>query len=129
MGRSNIVSVQNVLDPEDPTTWSFSISSSWNGKLDPALDNTGRLAVLKKKVGENCGEPFKSAIEWIPDDDTTTSVGRISYWVTEPWDNHDGRVTLAGDAAHPMMPCECLQSVVRYPLNTDASFSRSRTGT
>ena len=97
--------VQNVLDPEDPTTWSFSISSSWVGQLDPGLDNAGRLAILKQKIAESCGEPFKSAIAWIPDDDTTTSLGRISYWVTEPWNNHSGRVTLAGDSAHPMTPC------------------------
>jgi 2-polyprenyl-6-methoxyphenol hydroxylase-like FAD-dependent oxidoreductase len=68
--------------------------------------------VLKKKVSENCGEPFKSAIEWIPDD-TTTIVGRITYWVTEPWDNHGGRVTLAGDAAHPMTPCKIPASLIQ----------------
>lgn len=28
----------------------------------------------------------------------------ISYWESKPWDTHEGRVTLAGDAAHPMPP-------------------------
>jgi hypothetical protein len=100
------MSVQNVLDPEDPKTWSFSISCSWVEQLDPALDDKALLALLKKKVVENCGEPFRSAFNWIPDDNTTTTLGRISHWVTIPWDNHGGRVTLAGDAAHPMTPCK-----------------------
>ena len=35
-------------------------------------------------------------------------IHRIAEWRTKPWDNHGGRVTLAGDAAHPMTyrkPC------------------------
>lgn len=105
-----VFAVQNVLDPDDPRTWSFSISSSWIGQLDPRLDRKARIALLKQKVNASCGEPFKSAVEWIPDDDPTTIVSRIAYWVTEPWDNHGGRVTLAGDAAHPMTPCKNFQS-------------------
>lgn len=98
--------MQNVLAPDDPTTWSFSVRSTWVGTLDPTLDNAGRLAVWKEKIRASCGGVFKSAVEWIPEDDTATIVGRISYWFTVPWDNHGVRVTLAGDAAHPMTPCE-----------------------
>jgi len=37
--------------------------------------------------------------------DTTQAFNdRLYYLVLVPWDNHGGRITLAGDAAHPMPP-------------------------
>jgi 2-polyprenyl-6-methoxyphenol hydroxylase-like FAD-dependent oxidoreductase len=42
---------------------------------------------------------------WMPDD-TKIAYDKMAYWVPIPWDNHDGRVALAGDAAHPMTPRE-----------------------
>jgi hypothetical protein len=50
-------------------------------------------------------EPFRSAVLWMPDD-TKITYDKMAYWVPIPWDNYDGRVTLAGDAAHPMTPRE-----------------------
>jgi hypothetical protein len=46
-------------------------------------------------------DPFKKVLLSISED-TTCWHGRLSYWPSEPWDNRDGTVTLAGDAAHPM---------------------------
>ena len=57
-----------------------------------------------RKKAEHCVEPFRSSIMCIPDE-TPITINRIQYWVTIPWDNHNGRVTLAGDAAHAMTPC------------------------
>jgi len=37
-------------------------------------------------------------------DDTRVTYDRIGYWIPIPWDNHSGRSTLCGDAAHPMTP-------------------------
>lgn len=32
---------------------------------------------------------------------------KFHYWGNiTPWDNYAGKVTLAGDAAHPMVPCK-----------------------
>lgn len=28
----------------------------------------------------------------------------VGYWLAEPWDTRNGRVTLGGDSAHPMPP-------------------------
>lgn len=28
----------------------------------------------------------------------------MAYWIAEPWDTRHGRITLAGDSAHPMPP-------------------------
>jgi len=97
-----VTPVQDVPDPEDPANWRFQIVTSWLGKQDESLDDAGRLAQVKQKASILC-EPFQSAVAWMPGD-TKITYDTMAYWVSIPWDNHDGRVTLAGDAAHPMTP-------------------------
>lgn len=63
-------------------------------------DDPTDLTALKKKAA-TFADPFKSAFLWIPDD-TKLFANYLSYWTPIPWDNKDGRVILAGDAAHPM---------------------------
>jgi hypothetical protein len=63
-------------------------------------EDPSSLKLLKDRAQTFC-EPFKSANLWVPDD-TVLAVNRLSYWVPIPWDNRNGRITLAGDAAHPM---------------------------
>lgn len=58
-----------------------------------------------KERAKEMAEPARSAFTWIPED-TPVHKADISYWITQPWDNHGGRMTLVGDAAHPMPPCE-----------------------
>lgn len=94
--------VQEVPDPEKPEDWKFQLVTSWLGTPDTALSSTEGLALVKKKASV-LADPFKSANLWIPEG-TPISFDRLSYWATIPWDNHGGRVTLAGDAAHPMPP-------------------------
>lgn len=94
--------VQNVLNEDDPRTWTFLVGASWPGKAEQYPDNETRLAALRKATEDFC-EPYRSATLWIPEG-TRVSNNGTHYWVTIPWDNHDGRVTLAGDAAHPMTP-------------------------
>lgn len=69
---------------------------------DPTLSSAERLALIKEKC-QGLAEPFRSAYTWIPDGIHVPNQG-ISYWITVPWHNHDGRATLAGDAAHPLPP-------------------------
>jgi hypothetical protein len=51
--------------------------------------------------GKAFGSPFKEAFLTIPEG-TMAWHSRLSYWPTRRWDNKNGLVTLAGDAAHPM---------------------------
>jgi hypothetical protein len=114
-----------VLDPKDPTTWTFQLAMTWKGEPDESLDNAGRMAALKLK-STHMAEPWRSAFHWIPDG-TPTPCDKNYYWVPVPWDNHNGRVTLAGDAAHPMLPCTSPIESAEISTNTKPRRSRSRT--
>ncbi|KAF2812358.1 FAD/NAD(P)-binding domain-containing protein [Mytilinidion resinicola] len=96
----------NVLDMDDrerPETWSFQILSTWAPKCVEDYDNeTDRLKRLKEHFRrDNWAEPYRSAVEWAPDD-TEVLRDQLKIWKTVPWENHGGRATLAGDAAHAM---------------------------
>lgn len=64
---------------------------------------TKGLAELKG-IAESLAEPWRSSILWIPDDTEIPPPNNVAYWITSPWDNRNGTVTLAGDAAHPLPP-------------------------
>ncbi|KAF2465619.1 FAD/NAD(P)-binding domain-containing protein [Lindgomyces ingoldianus] len=98
--RTNVL---DMPDQNDPSTWTFQILSTWAPKTVEDYDNeTDRLKRLKALVKKNgWAEPYKSAIEWIPDD-TFVLRDQLKIWKTVKWENRDGRVTLCGDAAHAM---------------------------
>ena len=98
--RANVL---DMPDENDASTWTFQILSTWPLKYVEDHDNeTDRLKRLKAHVQrDGWAEPYKSAIEWIPED-TTVLRDQLKIWKTVPWDNQDGRVTLCGDAAHAM---------------------------
>lgn len=98
----SFLSIQDVKSPDDPANWRFQVVTSWLGRQDLKLTNAERLAEIKKKA-ENQPEPFRSAVLWLPDDQIVT-YDTMAYWVSKKWDSHNGRATLAGDAAHPMTP-------------------------
>lgn len=59
----------------------------------------------KKELAKQFTGPFKSVFEWMLDDSPVWYGNLPQCDLSEPehrWDNHDGRVTLANDAAHPM---------------------------
>jgi 2-polyprenyl-6-methoxyphenol hydroxylase-like FAD-dependent oxidoreductase len=63
----------------------------------------------KVKFMKHLAEPFhetlRKVINSIPDDALILEV-KLADWPTQEWDNHDGRITLVGDAAHAMTMCE-----------------------
>ncbi|KAI9692330.1 MAG: hypothetical protein M1822_006561 [Bathelium mastoideum] len=98
-----IIPMLEVRDPDSPETWVFQhFMNLWTEDATPSTSDE-RLKHFKE-LAENYTEPFKSAARWVPSD-TNVSYDRIKHWPNAlRWDNHGGRVTLAGDAAHPMLP-------------------------
>jgi 2-polyprenyl-6-methoxyphenol hydroxylase-like FAD-dependent oxidoreductase len=97
--------------PDHPESWIFHLAMAWNEEAKHELSHAERLALIKAKAA-TLAEPARSSFMWIPDD-TQVHKADISYWITEPWDNRDGRLTLVGDAAHPMPPCSYLSIPLR----------------
>ncbi|KAK5090649.1 hypothetical protein LTR05_000824 [Lithohypha guttulata] len=96
------VAIQDVPDPDKPETWVFQLQCTWKKTLEPDLSEDEVSSLEKhKKRAETFGEPFKSANLWIPEG-TKLSVNKLGYWVPEKWNTRNGRVIIAGDAAHPM---------------------------
>jgi 2-polyprenyl-6-methoxyphenol hydroxylase-like FAD-dependent oxidoreductase len=75
-------------DPQDPT-------------YDPlSLQGDAALQDLKQRAS-TFGDGFSFILKSIPDG-TRMWHNRLSSWSPEQWDNHNGTITLIGDAAHPM---------------------------
>lgn len=101
--------VSNVPDPGDPTTWEFNIACSVLGESPQTLDNATRLQNVRRRC-QDMAEPFQSSFMELPDR-TKVFNDKLYYWIPAPWDNHGGKITLAGDAAHPMPPCTYLPTI------------------
>ncbi|KAK1996666.1 putative monooxygenase [Colletotrichum falcatum] len=103
IGTENIAGcgVSTVNDPRDVSTWETFWVKVWRGH---SLSLQGQEAIdyATRNMAGIC-EPFRSALEWTPRD-STCYLDEMKYWLPSQWETHDGRVTLAGDAAHPMLP-------------------------
>lgn len=94
--------------PEKLAEWTTMWVKIWRKNVAavaplPAGVSTGQEALdYLKKSTKGLAEPFQLLIDWTPDD-SECYIDEMKYWVTQPFDNRGGRVTLAGDAAHPML--------------------------
>ncbi|KUJ11661.1 FAD/NAD(P)-binding domain-containing protein [Mollisia scopiformis] len=102
--------LQDAPDADKPEGWTFFFYISWNASLEQqttervTFGNKERLAQVKRKSKGYC-EPWKSAFEWVPEDQPAWYFDLTVWDPSLPdhqWDTRNGRVTLAGDAAHPM---------------------------
>ncbi|KIW12086.1 hypothetical protein PV08_09360 [Exophiala spinifera] len=90
-------------DLDRPETWIFYILATWPKEQTSEDQCKGQnMADELRKRADGWADPFKSAVEWMPED-VKAKVVQLKIWSpTSDWDNRDGRVTLAGDAAHSM---------------------------
>jgi len=80
---------------------------SWmdNPILETENNKAGRLAFVKR-IAEQWAEPWKSAGLWVKEG-TKIPIDSDAYWErAAAWDNRNGKMTLCGDASHPMTPRE-----------------------
>lgn len=97
-----------VEDPKDLSTWTVTWIKIWrrgNFPEPPAKSGPEAIAYIKSTT-QDVADPLKSQINWTPDDDESRAalfIDEMRTWVPVPWETHGGRVTLAGDAAHPML--------------------------
>ncbi|CAK1366885.1 unnamed protein product [Cercospora beticola] len=93
-------------DKDHPENWKFFQYISYEAPPGHADWSKQQLVAYQKQLAQKFGEPWKSAYEWISDDETEVWNTEIRDWdprkPENEWDNHSGRVTLAGDSAHPM---------------------------
>lgn len=98
-------------DAENPQNWSFQIHHAWWGSPNAAdlADPHVRLQFFKERSSRIC-EPFATVAAALPED-TVLPADPGQQWSPIPWDNHNGAVTIAGDAAHSMLPSECQEPI------------------
>lgn len=102
--------LQDAPEEDKPEDWTFFFYISWNSSTEQQLEeakkfgNNERLAQVKS-LSRGFEEPWKSAFEWVGDDQPAWYSAMAVWDPSLPeheWDTRKGRVTLAGDAAHPM---------------------------
>ncbi|PVH79821.1 FAD/NAD(P)-binding domain-containing protein [Cadophora sp. DSE1049] len=102
--------LQDAPEVDKPEDWTFFFYISWNSSIEQqdeerkTFGNRERLAQVKEKSKGYC-EPWKSAFDWVPDDHAAWYFDLLVWdpsFAEHSWINKNGRVTLTGDAAHPM---------------------------
>lgn len=89
-----------------PEEWKFQIFSGWEGEPRKAdLDSPEKAMRHFKAAFKQIAEPFRSVGEALPEDHVLPVDDGWNFKPTGDfeWNNHGGKVTLAGDAAHSML--------------------------
>lgn len=102
--------LQDAPEVDEPEDWTFFFYVSWHSSIEQqdteakTFKNSDRLQQLKD-LASKFADPWKSAAEWMPEGQAAWYFG-FTVWdpslLDHQWENANGRVTLAGDAAHPM---------------------------
>lgn len=105
--------VMSISDPEDASTWTTFWTKIWRAE-SVKLSGQEALEYIENNTSP-LRDVFQSAIDWTPRD-SSVHIDEMKYWIPTPWDTLGGRVTLAGDAAHPMLICMQIIRLLSLPL-------------
>jgi 2-polyprenyl-6-methoxyphenol hydroxylase-like FAD-dependent oxidoreductase len=82
-----------------PETFVYYLLTTWPIKTEEDKENTNNRMERLRAKAEGWADPYKGVVDALPDD-IEIPRDQLRIWHPKPWDNHGGRVTLAGDAAH-----------------------------
>lgn len=101
--------LHDIPDPAKPETWVFFFYISWPCSLEEQRQTAHWTDAQRlqqgKEFSKHFTEPWNSAYEWLPEDQKVWYMNLTDFdpgAEAHRWDTSDGRVTLAGDAAHAM---------------------------
>ncbi|KAH7055897.1 hypothetical protein B0J12DRAFT_435785 [Macrophomina phaseolina] len=97
--------VHDAYDKPDPAEWEFTFMTSWKQTGPVTFADSKEIIRDMKQRAAVFAEPFRSIADAI-DEERKAYSNYLPYWPTQGWEGHParGKVTLAGDAAHPMTP-------------------------
>ena len=99
----------DIPDPNDTKDWKFQTYTSWPGppNAEDLKDPQVRMKWVRERMAEFC-EPYRTAFLAVDENEVMPVYPGQQWAPTMKWDNHGGKVTIAGDAAHSMLPRESL---------------------
>ena len=117
LGMMYWLSIQDVQDPDRPETWLHQNILSWaaSPRVEDLPDQAWRTAFFHSRAAQ-FAEPWRSAGTHFPEN-LKFGVDRTTVWSPEVDRVNSelyGRVTLAGDAVHPV----CYGTIFARPVET-----------
>ncbi|KAH8647899.1 hypothetical protein BX600DRAFT_443238 [Xylariales sp. PMI_506] len=96
------IAIQDAADPTRPEDWVYQLQCMWKRTAEPDTKEADLDSLERHwRRAEQFAEPFRSAHLQIPAG-TKLHVNKMAYWVPQIWDTRDGRLLIAGNAAHAM---------------------------
>lgn len=95
----------DIPDPDDATTWRFQNYIGWWGPpyAQDLQDPDTRMEFYRSWTSSLC-EPFRTGALKLAEGEVVPVYSGQQWAPTMVWDNYGGQITLAGDAAHSMVP-------------------------
>lgn len=101
LGITAFVSLHAIEDHDRPETWLWMLHLGWRSEISETLPQGEDMKREWQKMSLSLAEPLRSMYLNVQGD-IKYPCDRLAQWPTVAWDNREAKVTLAGDAAHPM---------------------------